>query len=94
VLRVDFVRLREAIVAMKETLDALEALHTEMTERLQPLVETWTGEAAEKYQRAQEDWNAAAADMRKMLDELRSLATTAHDNHADALRTNTAIWRV
>jgi WXG100 family type VII secretion target len=93
VLRVDFVRLRDAIDAMTRTLDALEESHAGLTERLQPLVVSWTGGAAESYQRAQEDWYASAADMRAMLGDLRNLAATAHDNHAEAVHTNVGIWR-
>jgi hypothetical protein len=53
---------------------------------LRPLAASWMGEAADS-------WNAAAADMRAMLADLRDLATTAHNNHAAAVRTNVSIWR-
>ena len=93
-LSVDFVRLRDAIESMSRTLDALEDSHTGLTQRLQPLTESWTGDAAESYKQAQDDWYEAAKDMRSMLGDLRNLAWTAHDNHTTAVRTNVRIWRV
>lgn len=92
-LAVDFTRLRDAIEVMTHTLDVLEESHKELAERLQPLVAWWTGDAAASYQRAQDDWYAAAADMRALLGDLRNLAWTAHDNHTGAVHTNVRIWR-
>lgn len=93
-IEVDFGELSAASSAMSTTLTELEQLHADLTQRLDPVFANWTGDAAEAYRRAQDEWNVAAADLRRLLGELRDLVDVAHGNHASAVRTNTAMWQV
>ncbi len=93
-LVVDFVTLRSVAGGIDRAVSDIERSLDDLHRHLAALTATWTGDAADAYGRAQAEWFAAAEDLRMRLAGLRDLVLTAHDNHAGAVRTNTAIWRV
>ncbi|HEX3588669.1 MAG TPA: WXG100 family type VII secretion target [Pseudonocardiaceae bacterium] len=84
-------RLRGAIE--RSIADAEEQLAA-LADRVRLLTRQWQGAAAEGAQRIIADWLAAQADLRGQLEYLHTLVVTARDNHAAALATNVATWRI
>ena len=78
----------------RQIIDEAEGLLSDLTRRIQALTKQWEGAASDGFHRTQADWFAAAEDLRIRLEGIRDLVVTAHDNHASAVRTNTAMWRV
>jgi 6 kDa early secretory antigenic target len=59
---------------------------------LQPLVATWTGEASQAYQAKQAQWDAAAADLNRILAQVGSAVHAANLDYQSTERTNTQAW--
>lgn len=67
------------------TLDDLEA-------NLQPMLQTWDGEAREAYFRCKQEWDTAAAAMAQTLSQIGSAVGTANENYGAAERAATQTW--
>lgn len=59
---------------------------------LQPLVATWTGQAAEDYQFKQAQWDRSAAELNQVLSQVGVALGTANDNYQQAEQSNAARW--
>ncbi|MGH3980984.1 MAG: WXG100 family type VII secretion target [Pseudonocardiaceae bacterium] len=59
---------------------------------LQPMVSTWTGQAAEDYQVKQAQWDKSAAELNQVLSQIGVALGTANDNYQQAERSNAARW--
>jgi WXG100 family type VII secretion target len=93
-LVVDFAaldRLRTAITSSIE--DASQHLQT-LTDQVKRLSTEWSGAASAGFQSTVSDWLAAQQDLQEQLAYLRTVVTTAHDNHASAVATNVNMWQV
>lgn len=62
--------------------------------QVRQLAESWSGVAADGFQRTIESWTQGGQDLRRQLEYLRAMVATAHHNHARAVATNVAMWRV
>jgi WXG100 family type VII secretion target len=93
-LVVDFAALRSLASGIDRRIEEIKALLDDLGRQVSALTDLWDGAASDGFRRAQADWFAAADDLRVRLADLRDMVLTAHDNHADAVRTNTLMWRV
>jgi WXG100 family type VII secretion target len=93
-LTVDFAALDELSATIERTIDKTEAVLATLTGNVAHLAKLWEGPAAEGFQRTVADWMAGQRDLRRRLEDIRNLVVTAHDNHAHAVHTNVAMWRV
>lgn len=59
---------------------------------LQPLVAAWTGEAAQGYQAQKAKWDAAAADLFLILNQIGTAVGTANANYQAAENANRSTW--
>jgi ESAT-6 family protein len=59
---------------------------------LQPLVASWTGQAAEQYQQHQRTWDQAAADMQQVLAAIGTAVQRAAEDYQAGEQVNTARW--
>jgi WXG100 family type VII secretion target len=75
------------------TINQMEDELADLRAKITPLFKNWTGEAAEAYHRAQDDWDAQAIELRDILKELHRIVQMARGNYSAALRANTAMWR-
>lgn len=67
--------------------------HVEQMERsLQPLVATWTGEAALFYQERQREWDAAMVELNDILVRVGAAVRTARENYQEVEARNTRAW--
>ncbi|GAB3154682.1 hypothetical protein GCM10027290_49480 [Micromonospora sonneratiae] len=62
-MRVHFDSLEEGAKAMHAAMEAMEADLVEMANRLQPMVDTWQGEAQVVYYDNQTAWKQAASEL-------------------------------
>ena len=93
-LVVDFAGLRSLASGIGTVIDEIERLLDELGQQVRDLTGLWEGAASDGFRRTQADWLAAAGDLHVRLCAVRDLVVTAHDNHATAVRANTAMWRV
>ena len=93
-IAVDFRALEEGEQGLRQAVDEIDHSLDELESYVVRLLDTWSGEAAEAYRAAQEEWDAAVTGMREDVRELHTLIVTAHGNHAGAVRTNRGIWEV
>ena len=61
--------------------------------RIARMHQVWTGDAADVQRAAHREWMAAAADMRRGLQDLRTAAATAHRNYSAAIAANQRMWQ-
>ncbi|HJP73964.1 MAG TPA: WXG100 family type VII secretion target [Pseudonocardiaceae bacterium] len=93
-LRVDFQALANLISAIENAIDAIESSLSEQEAQVQWISQVWEGAAAYGFQRTITAWRNAATDLRQQLTFLHELVSNAANNHADAVATNTHMWRV
>ena len=55
---------------------------------LQPMVQTWSGEASTAYQAQQAKWDQSAADLNQVLNQIGVALGTSNENFQSAERTN------
>jgi 6 kDa early secretory antigenic target len=67
------------------TLDDLEA-------NLQPMLQTWDGQAREAYYQCKKEWDAAAAQMATTLQQIGQAVSTANENYQAAEKAATNNW--
>jgi early secretory antigenic target protein ESAT-6 len=92
-LVIDFAALRTSSAQVAKHIEQFDAHLTELSGVVGRTGEVWEGEASQAYLARQQEWFEAAADLRSLLHDVRSLILTTHDNHARAMARNTAIWR-
>jgi WXG100 family type VII secretion target len=80
--------------SVSRRIDDVEAALGELDAQISQLAGLWTGAASEGFQRTIGQWRSAAGDLRERLVFAQRFVTTAHDNHAGAVRANTIMWRV
>jgi WXG100 family type VII secretion target len=93
-LRVNFGSLADLESSIERQVDGLESLLADLDQQVSGVAQVWEGAASDGFQRAMSQWRSAAGDLRERLAFARRFVTTAHDNHAGAVRGNTAMWRV
>jgi WXG100 family type VII secretion target len=93
-LVVDFAALDRLCTAITTSIDdASQHLQT-LTDQVKWLSTEWSGAASAGFQSMVSDWLTARADLQEQLSYLRTVVTTAHDNHASAVATNVNMWQV
>jgi WXG100 family type VII secretion target len=59
---------------------------------LQPLAETWTGDASSAYQAQQAKWDRSAADLNQVLSQIGIALGTSNENYRAGEAANQARW--
>jgi WXG100 family type VII secretion target len=59
---------------------------------LNPLVGTWTGNAAEAYRALEAQWQRSASDLTAVLLQIQKALDTAYQNYTATEAANTKIW--
>jgi 6 kDa early secretory antigenic target len=65
----------------------------ELKTYLNPLVGTWTGEAAEHYRALEGQWERSASDLTAVLHQIQKALDTAYQNYTATEKANADIWR-
>ncbi|WP_249124530.1 WXG100 family type VII secretion target [Saccharopolyspora erythraea] len=93
-IAVDFRALEEGEDSLRRMVDEIDTNLNELEGYVARLLGNWSGEAADAYRAAQDEWDAAVAGMRENVREMHRLLVTAHGNQASAVRANSKIWQV
>jgi WXG100 family type VII secretion target len=93
-LVVDFEALDQLRTAIERSIEHAEQHLATLDRQIRQLANIWSGAAAEGFRRTIADWMSGRQDLQRQLDYLRTIVTTAHHNHASAVATNVAMWRV
>jgi WXG100 family type VII secretion target len=93
-LVVDFAALDRLRTAIEQSIQDAEQHLTTLDSQVRQVAQNWLGAAAEGFQRTIADWTSGRQDLQRQLEYLRTLVAAAYDNHASAVATNIAMWRV
>jgi WXG100 family type VII secretion target len=91
-IRVQYAGLDAASADIGTSAAALRGHVERMETALQPLVATWTGEAAQFYQERQREWDGAMAELGDVLTRVGIAVRTARENYEQVERANTRAW--
>lgn len=91
-IKVQYAGLDAASADIGASAAALRGHVDRMETALQPLVATWTGEAAQFYQQRQREWDGAMAELGDVLARVGVAVRAARENYEDVERRNTRAW--
>jgi early secretory antigenic target protein ESAT-6 len=91
-IKVSFAGLAQGAADIGRSASMIESHLEQLKRDLQPLVNTWTGEAKENYDAHQAKWNQAAADLKQVLSAIGTAVGRAGEDYADGERNNAARW--
>lgn len=60
---------------------------------INPLVASWTGQAAENYQTLQKQWDTSADQLNQVLHQIAAILRAVNQNYSSAEQANTNIWK-
>jgi early secretory antigenic target protein ESAT-6 len=89
---VTFGELESARSAIQTTWANISREMDDLKRYLQPMVETWTGEAASAYQAHQAKWDRSAADLNQVLNQIGVALGTSNENYQAGEAANKARW--
>jgi WXG100 family type VII secretion target len=89
---VTFSVIEEAAAESGTTNRVIQTLLDDLYRRLQPMVATWTGEAAEGFQYQHRLWAQAAEDLNTVLSNISTLLLDTHDSYNAAETTVANLW--
>jgi ESAT-6 family protein len=91
---VTFAALQDVEREIRECGDKLRGKLDELAADLNPLTQSWQGEAADAYRECMADWRAAAGDLADVLSRIAGMVRTAESNYRTAVSTNKSMWPV
>lgn len=89
---VTFGELENARNSIQATWSSISTELEDLKRYLQPLVQTWTGEAATAYQAHQAKWDRSAADLNQVLNQIGVALGASNENYQAGEAANTARW--
>jgi early secretory antigenic target protein ESAT-6 len=89
---VTFGELEGARNSIQTTWTSISQQLDELKRYLQPMKETWTGDAAIAYQADQAKWDRAATDLNQVLNQIGVALGTSNDNYQAGEAANRARW--
>ncbi|MFN2495297.1 MAG: WXG100 family type VII secretion target [Pseudonocardiaceae bacterium] len=87
-IQVTFGELENARGSIQTTWANISRELEDLRRFLQPLVETWSGEASAAYQAQQAKWDRSAADLNQVLNQIGVALGTSNENFQAAEHTN------
>jgi 6 kDa early secretory antigenic target len=91
-IAVNFDQLQSTQERVAATASAIEQRLADLRRSLQPVVATWTGEAAETYQAKQVQWNTAAADLNAVLGSIAGALSEVAESYRSTESGNRNRW--
>jgi WXG100 family type VII secretion target len=89
---VDLTALLAAVDQMSTFNSDLEQQLARVKASVALLGPSWHGEASDRQETAQDQWNSGAEELRAALGQLRDIAEQAHGNYYDAADMNMRMW--
>ena len=87
-IQVTFGELENARGSIQTTWSNITRELDDLKRYLQPMVQTWSGEASTAYQAQQAKWDQSAADLNQVLNQIGVALGTSNENFQSAERTN------
>ncbi len=91
-IKVVFGELENARNSIQTTGTNISREMEDLKRYLQPMVQTWTGEAASAYQAHQAQWDRAALDLNQVLNQIGVALGTSNENYQVGEAANKARW--
>jgi len=91
-IRVNFGALEAGRAGIMATHAALVASLDDLEANLQPMLQSWEGEAREAYFQCKQQWDSAAAQMSATLSQIGTAVGTANENYGAAEKAATNTW--
>ena len=91
-IAVNFDQLQSTQQQLATTGTVIDQHLEDLKRYLQPVVSTWTGEAAETYQAKQAEWNTAAADLNAVLVSVGNALSEVADSYRSTEASNRNRW--
>jgi ESAT-6 family protein len=79
-INVHFDSLVQGQASLAHTYSRLTRTLEELEHRLNPVIQTWTGQAQEAYFQCKRQWDEAAANLATVLNSIGQAVGQAHDN--------------
>ena len=89
---VTFGELESARSSIQTTWTNISREMEDLKRYLQPMVETWTGDASSAYQAHQAQWDRSANDLNQVLNQIGVALGTSNENYQHGEAVNQARW--
>ena len=89
---VTFAELESARSAIQATWTNISREMDDLKRYLQPMIETWTGDASTAYQAHQAKWDRSAADLNQVLNQIGVALGVSNENYQAGEAANRARW--
>jgi WXG100 family type VII secretion target len=89
---VTFGELESARSSIQATWTNINREMEDLKRYLQPMVDTWTGDASIAYQAHQAKWDRSAADLNQVLNQIAIALGTSNENYQAGEAANRARW--
>ncbi|MBV8542192.1 MAG: WXG100 family type VII secretion target [Pseudonocardiales bacterium] len=89
---VTFGELESARSSIQATWTSISQEMEDLKRYLQPMVETWTGDASSAYQAHQAKWDRSARDLNQVLNQIGVALGTSNENYQAGEAANRARW--
>lgn len=90
---VTFASIAEASQNVNSTYNTLNTKLDDLHKQLQPIVQDWTGAAAENYQAKQAQWTQAQQELGQVLQQIAQVLEAAHDAYMQTETANKNTWQ-
>ena len=91
-IHVQFEALQAGQQGINKTYQSLVATLDQLESDLQPMINTWDGEAQQSYLQSKKQWDEAAAALSQVLSNISTAVGQAHDNYRSAESSARANW--
>ncbi|WP_158887740.1 WXG100 family type VII secretion target [Amycolatopsis anabasis] len=92
-IKASFATLTEGQEAVEDTGKTWEELLDDLARKLAPLRATWTGEAADAFDRLRAEWAAGAAELREVLREAEERMGAIQGNYRETAHAASKLWQ-
>jgi WXG100 family type VII secretion target len=90
--QVDFGGLGQGSAGIMATHRALQGTLDDLERQLEPMVNSWTGDAKEAYFQQKQKWDSASAAMAQILQQMGRAVDEANSNYQAAENSNRGLW--
>jgi len=89
---VTFSAVSEAAAHCGSVANSMNQQLDELKSYLNPLVGTWSGEAAERYRALEAQWERSAGDLTAVLNQIQKALDNAYQNYMATESKNSKLW--
>lgn len=91
-ITVSFAQLQATQEQVRSTVNNVNTQLNDLKNYLRPMVQEWTGSAAENYNHAQQQWDKSAADLNQVLSAIGQALGQANDGYQQTEKSNASRW--